>query len=378
VNESKNIVILGSTGSIGTAALEVIAALGSEYKISGLAANTNWQFGPDMVAIADPQHHQELTDALADTDVQMLAGSDGICQMAASRCCNFVICAILGAESIRPTIAAVQSGKTLGLASKEALVVAGSLIMPLARGKSVPILPIDSEHNAIFQAMQAGQRHHVQRVILTASGGPFRDWPADRMYHATLEQALEHPTWTMGRKITIDSATMMNKALEIIEACWLFDLAAEQVEVLIHSESIIHSLVQFVDGSVVAQMSYPDMRMPIQHALTYPQRLQSLTQPLDLADVGRMTFSRPAGQHAEALRLGHQVAQLGGTAGAVLNAANEAAVDAFVDGAIPFGRIVELTDEILQEHHVIQEPTLEQLLQADQWARNEVNVCLNC
>jgi len=384
-SDRKNIVILGSTGSIGAAALQVIEALGPQYNVSGLAANANWQllaqqalqFKPTAVAIADQSAAQPLRDQLAHCGIEILAGPDAVCQLATRPDSDFVICAIVGAASIAAVIEAVKMKKSIALASKEALVVAGSIIIPLARRHHVPILPVDSEHSAIFQAMRAGSRREVRRILLTASGGPLRDWPLERVENATVEQALDHPTWSMGRKITIDSATMMNKALEIIEACWLFDLSPDQVEVLMHPEAIIHSMVEFADGSVIAQMSYPDMRIPIQYALTYPQRKQSLTRQLDLAEVAELTFSRPDRRRFPALDLAYQVARTGGTAPAVLNAANEAAVQAFLHEQIPFGKIVPLTAEALEKHEPIEKPSLPQILQADQWARDEVNTCLS-
>ena len=386
VSEQKKIVILGSTGSIGKSALEVIEALGPSCKVCALAANSNWQllaaqarqFKPSAVAIADPACLPNLQDALKGSGIDLAGGPEAVARLAGHRQCNLGICAIVGAASITAVIQAIQAGKTLALASKEALVVAGGIIMPLARDRGVTIFPVDSEHSAIFQAMHAGTHRQIKRVTLTASGGPFRDWPAEKACNATLDQALNHPTWNMGRKITIDSATMINKALEIVEASWLFDLQGQQIDVLIHPESIIHSMVEFADGSVLAQLSHPDMRMPIQYALTYPDRLVSLARPLDLAEVGKMTFARPAGVLDQAVQLGYKVVRAGGTSGAVLNAANEAAVEAFIAGNISFGSIVQLVTESLNNHQLIENPSLEQLLQADSWARNEVQQCLNC
>jgi 1-deoxy-D-xylulose-5-phosphate reductoisomerase len=269
-------------------------------------------------------------------------------------------------------LAAVRAGKTLALANKESLVVAGSLVVPEARRRGVRILPVDSEHSAIFQAMHCGRLNEVSRVILTASGGPFRNTPRERMENATLEDALKHPTWRMGSKVTIDSATMFNKALEIIEACWLFDLPPEKVEVVIHPESVVHSMVEFLDGSVIAQLSPPDMRTPIQYALTYPERAQGLAERLDLSRPLALHFEPPDPDRFPALRLAFDVAKRGGTAGAVLNAANEAAVAAFSAGAVPFGEISRLVDLTIKQHRVVGSPSLDDLMEADRWARGAV------
>jgi len=254
--------------------------------------------------------------------------------------------------------------------------MAGSLLMPLAVKHGATILPIDSEHSAILQAMHAGSRSEVRKVIITCSGGPFRQKSREELALVSVEEALNHPTWDMGPKITIDSATQMNKALEIVEARWLFDLSADQIEVVIHPESIVHSLVEFCDGSVIAQLSPPDMRLPIQYALTYPDRLESPAQRLDLHHLGQLTFEEPDFELCPALQLGFDVAKKGGTAGSVLNAANEAAVQAFRDGRIAFKQIAELTDSCLQKHRWIKTPNLEEIMQADQWARNEIEHCL--
>jgi 1-deoxy-D-xylulose-5-phosphate reductoisomerase len=290
--------------------------------------------------------------------------------------CDFVLAGIAGAAGLPATVAAVAKGLRVGLANKEALVVAGSLIMPLARQRGATLLPVDSEHSAIFQALQAGKSREVHRVYLTASGGPFRTWPAERMARATVAEALNHPTWDMGPKITIDSATMMNKALEIIEARWLFDLSSDQIEVLIHPESIVHSMVEFCDGSVIAQLGCPDMRTPIQYALTFPDRRAGCSRRLHVSTIGTMRFEPPDFARFGALRLGYEAAGKRGTAGAVLNAANEAAVELFRAGKIRFGQITELVGSALRAHEVLAEPNLQQLLAADAWARQYVRgVC---
>jgi len=284
-----------------------------------------------------------------------------------------VLVAIVGRAGLEGTWAALQAGKTVALANKESLVIAGPLITRLAAEHQARILPVDSEHSAVFQALQAGKRQEVRRVVLTASGGPFRTYPLDRLHQVTVQEALAHPTWNMGPKITIDSATLMNKALEIIEARWLFDLAPHQIGVLIHPQSIIHSMVEYIDGSVIAQMSPPDMRLPIQYALYWPDRQPSVARQLDWSQAYCLEFYPPDPDRHGALELGLEVARLGGTAGAVLNGANEAAVAAFLDGKIPFTQIVPACRAVLERHPFDPNPSLETLLRLDRWAREEVN-----
>ncbi|MHC4950645.1 MAG: 1-deoxy-D-xylulose-5-phosphate reductoisomerase, partial [Planctomycetota bacterium] len=269
-------------------------------------------------------------------------------------------------------LAAAKAGKTVAIANKEPLVIAGELLTAAARQSGAKLLPIDSEHSAVFQAMQAGNPQEVRKVILTASGGPFRNATLEEMNNATVEQALNHPTWDMGPKITIDSATMMNKALEIIEAVWLFDLPVDKIDVLIHPESVVHSMVEFIDGSVIAQLGTPDMKVPIQYALTYPQRREGISEGLQLHKLGQLNFQTPDLNHFRALALGFEVAKTSGSAPVVFNAANEAAVEAFLDGQIRFGQIVELIDHCLQVHSNQEHLTLEELLEIDAWARQQV------
>lgn len=374
---------MGSTGSIGTSTMDVVQALGPGYGVDGLAANRSWReiarqselVHPRVIAMADSRP-AELLRPLLNGSMELLVGPDGLVEIARSRETDFVVAAIVGAAGLPSTIAAVEAGKQVGLANKEALVVAGSIIVPAAKRTGATLLPIDSEHSAVFQAMASGRRSEVRKVYLTASGGPFRTWSAEQMAGATLQDALRHPTWNMGPKITIDSATMVNKALEIIEARWLFDLDVSAIEVLVHPESIIHSMVEFQDGSIIAQLGTPDMRTPIQYALTYPERRAGCAGSLDFTTVRRLNFEPPDLQRFPALRLGYEVARAGGTAGAVFNAANEAAVEAFREGRIPFGRIVELISRALDRHEVSQDPDLETLLAADAWARREVAECL--
>ncbi len=382
---TKRITIMGSTGSIGTSTLDVVRSLGPAYRVVGLCARRRWRelaaqasvLRPSAVAIADAAQAEAIRPLL-NGSTELLTGPAGLIELASREGTDFVVAAIVGAAGLPSTIAAVQAGKQVGLANKEALVVAGSLLVPLALETGAKLLPIDSEHSAIFQAMAAGRRREVRRIYLTASGGPFRTWSAPQMAEATLADALRHPTWDMGPKITIDSATMMNKALEIIEARWLFDLDVNSIEVLIHPESIIHSMVEFCDGSVIAQLGAPDMRTPIQYALTHPHRCEGCASGLDFSTIRRLNFEPPDMDRFPALRLGYQVARAGGTAGAVFNAANEAAVEAFRTGRIPFGRIVGLIERVLDRHTVEPSPDLETLLATDAWARQEVAECLNC
>lgn len=377
----RRISILGSTGSIGRAALEVIQALGPGYAVAGLAARARWQplaeqvrqFRPGMVGLTDPAAADALRACLNGA-VEVIAGQEALPAVAALPDVDCVVHGVVGAAGLRATLAAVAAGKTVALANKESLVIAGSVVMPLAQRSGATIIPVDSEHSAVFQALRAGRREEIRRVFLTASGGALRDWPIERLAQATPEHALKHPTWNMGRKITIDSATMMNKALEIVEAHWLFGLRADQIEVLVHPQSIVHAVVEFADGSLIAQMGAPDMRTPIQYALTWPERAPAPAPALDLA-ASPLTFQRPSPSRYPALALGYEVIERGGTSGAVLNAANEAAVQAFCDGRIRFPEIVELVRDVLHRHDVRTEPTLEDLLAADAWARQEVARC---
>jgi 1-deoxy-D-xylulose-5-phosphate reductoisomerase len=380
---TKRVIILGSTGSIGRSALDVAAALRGEIEIVGLAARRGWRrlaeqaarFGARTVAIADEQHTADLRHACP-AGTRVLAGPDGLVELVQATDADFVVSAIVGAAGLPATLAAVERGLDVGLANKESLVVAGSILMPLAKERGSRLIPVDSEHSAVFQALHSGRREEVRRIYLTASGGPFRAWPRQRIEQATLAEALNHPTWSMGPKITIDSATMMNKALEIIEAHHLFNIPAAQLDVLIHPESIIHSMVEFCDGSVIAQLGVPDMKTPIQYALTYPRRVPGLAAPLAWNSVQRLNFEPPDHERFPALQLGHEAAQRGGTCGAALNAANEAAVEQFRAGAIPFGRIADLVEQALHRHHYLKTPTLAQLMEADAWAREEVSACI--
>jgi len=309
----------------------------------------------------------------AEIGIAVHTGPQGLVELATRPDVDVLLAAVVGAAGLPAVLAGVRAGKTLALANKEALVVAGSLVMAEARRHGVAVLPVDSEHSAIFQAMQCGSPKQVSRVILTASGGPFRCATKEQIETATLADALNHPTWRMGNKVTIDSATMFNKGLEIIEACWLFDLPPEKVEVVVHPESIVHSMVEFVDGSVLAQLSPPDMRTPIQYALTYPERANGLAKRLDLKQAFTFRFEPPDFERFPALKLAYDVAKRGGTSGAVLNAANEIAVEAFTSGKIAFGQIPRLVGSALELHFAdgfVGEPSLDDLLSADRWARH--------
>ncbi len=379
------VIILGSTGSIGRAGLEVLGGLGPEARVVGLAAQSSWRvlaeqaryWRPEAVAISDAEHAGDLREALS-AETSLTSGETAMVELVDSVPCDCVLAAVVGAAGLQAVLRAVELGRRVAIANKEALVMAGSVLMPLARKTGAQIIPVDSEHSGVFQAMHSGAEGEIRTVYLTASGGPFRTWNTEQMANATLEQALNHPTWDMGPKITIDSATMMNKALEIIEARWLFDLDPDRIKVLVHPESIVHALVEFADGSVVAQMGTPDMRTPIQYALTYPKRMNCCSPRLDLGKLGQLNFEPPDELRFPALRLAHQVAREGGVAGAVLNAANESAVKLFREGEIRFTEIVELTAQVLGRHETNNRPTLNDLLDVDQWARNEVTKCSTC
>jgi len=380
----RRVAILGSTGSIGQSALSVIEGLPHELAVAGLSAFRRWEslieqiqrHRPAAVAVCDSAGAQKLTTHLRNIGdpTRVLGGAEGLVELVRMPETNYVLAAIVGAAGLPAVQAAVERGLPIGIANKEALVVAGGLLVPLAKRTGANLLPVDSEHSAVFQAMQCGRSDEVERVYLTASGGPFRTWSAEEIEHATLQDALNHPTWSMGPKITIDSATMMNKALEIIEARWLFDIDPERIEVIVHPESIVHSMVEFRDGSVIAQLGTPDMRTPIQYALTWPRRLPGRATRLNFRDLGRMHFEAPDPERFPALRLGHEVARRGGTCGAALNAANEAAVEAFREGRIRFRDILPLVEDVLDRHAFVAEPDLDQLLTVDAWARGQIAV----
>jgi len=381
----KNVVILGSTGSIGKSTLDVIRNLEHKYNVVALSANSQWEllseqvreFKPESVSLANEQYIDSLRNSLPDNSVQILTGANSVREMVSKENVDIVLSAIVGGAGLPAAIEAIKSRKTLALANKEALVMAGGLIMPLAKENGVSIIPVDSEHSAVLQALRAGRRDEVKKIIITASGGPFRNHPIEKLSEVTKEEALNHPTWSMGNKITIDSATMMNKALEVIEAKWLFDLDASQIEVVIHPESIIHSLVEFCDGSVIAQMGLPDMKVPIQFALTYPDRENGNVESLDLAKLGTLNFQKPDMDKFPALRLGYEVVEKGGTMGATFNAANEVAVQEFLDNKIKFTDIAKTVEHVMNKHDFKNDPTLQDIIDADEYARKETKICLS-
>jgi 1-deoxy-D-xylulose-5-phosphate reductoisomerase len=377
----QNVVILGSTGSIGQSALSVIDHDGGDRLcVYGLAAHSSVdalvaqarKHRPRFAVLTCAEASARVNGQLAGSGVELLAGLDGIVRMVTDESTDKVLSAIVGAAGLEGTWAALEAGKAVALANKETLVVAGPLIMDLARRKGVDLLPVDSEHSAIFQALRAGKPKEVRRVILTSSGGPFRGKSARELADVTPDQALNHPTWRMGPKISIDSATLMNKALEVIEARWLFDLQPEQVEVVVHPESMIHSMVEFIDGSVVAQLSPPDMRLPIQLALTYPDRVPGPCPLLDTSRPFSLHFEPPDRETFPCLDLGFEVMRRGGTAGAALNGANEAAVERFLGGEIGFLDIPRACRSALDSHHYDPRPSLGDLWRVDAMARQEV------
>lgn len=377
--EPKNVAIFGATGSIGQSTLDVIDQSGGAFRVWALSAHRSFaqlitcaqRHLPRFVIASDAEAAGRFDWSQLPSQTTLLTGPDALRETAAQAEVDIVVSAIVGRAGLESTLAALESGKRVALANKETLVVAGHLARRLAAEHGGEIIPVDSEHSAIFQAIEAGRREEVARVILTASGGPFRSLPADQLQQVTVEQALDHPTWKMGPKITIDSATMMNKALEIIEARWLFDLGADQIDVVVHPQSVVHSMVEFVDGSVLAQLSPPDMRLPIQLALTHPRRVPCPAPGLDLTKAFSLDFEPPDFDRFPALELGKEVAHRGGTCGAVLNAANEVAVARFLEGKIPFVDIYRACRDVINHHHYDATPTLSRLLELDAWAREE-------
>lgn len=382
-NRVTNVAVLGSTGSIGRSTLEVIAASGGRLRVAGLSAHANTDLllrqaqavRPRTVVATNPAAAARQDWSSLPAGIELCTGPEAIVQLAADTEVDIVVSAIVGSAGLRGTWAALEAGKTVALANKESLVVGGPLMMELARRNNAKILPVDSEHSALFQALQAGRREEVRRVILTASGGPFRTFTAQQLAQVTVADALNHPTWAMGPKITVDSATLMNKALEIIEARWLFGLSADQIAVVIHPQSIVHSMVEYRDGSVIAQLSPPDMKLPIQYALTWPERCEGVAAKLDWSRAMELQFEPPDFERFGALKLGLEAAAAGGTAGAVLNGANEAAVAALLDGRLGFREIVPVCRSVLRNHNYQSDPSLEQALEADRWARQEVLRC---
>ena len=374
----KRIAILGSTGSIGRSALEVIEQFPDQFQVVALAAGKNvdllteqiQRFRPKVAAVLDQDLANDLVDRLpADIEVEVRAGSPGYQNIANCPDADMVLSSMVGAAGLLPTLSAIRAGKDVALANKETLVMAGALVMEEVKRYQTRLLPVDSEHNAIFQALEGHRRGDLKRILLTASGGPFLNMPKEQLESVTPVQALAHPNWEMGAKITIDSATMMNKGLEVIEAKWLFDVAVENIDVHIHPQSIVHSMVEYLDGSVIAQMGMPDMRVPIAYALAYPERLKLDFPTLDFFSVQTLTFQEPDLSRFPCLDLAFNACKTGGTMPAVLNAANEVAVQAFLDKRIPFLGIARLVDRVMQEHELAPAKELQAILAADTWAR---------
>lgn len=380
----KAITLLGSTGSIGTQTLDIVAQYPDQFRLVGLAAGNNVallaqqvrQFRPEIVAISNPEKLPDLQAALADLDPQpiLLAGEAGILEVARYGDAEVVVTGIVGCAGLLPTIAAIEAGKDIALANKETLIAGGSIVNPLVEKHGVKLLPADSEHSAIFQCLQGVPAGGLRRIILTASGGAFRDWPVEKLSEVKVADALKHPNWSMGRKITVDSATLMNKGLEVIEAHFLFGLDYDDIEIVIHPQSIIHSLIELQDTSVLAQLGWPDMRLPLLYALSWPERIYTDWERLDLVKAGNLTFREPDHHKYPCMQLAYAAGRAGGSMPAVLNAANEQAVALFLDEKIEFLDIPRLIERTCDRHVVDnrQNPSLDDILAADNWARQEV------
>jgi 1-deoxy-D-xylulose-5-phosphate reductoisomerase len=374
----KNVVLLGSTGSIGTSTIKVADDLPDQIRLVGLAAGNNVDLlleqarkhRPEAISLTDPAKAQALGDSLG-FNARVYCGSEGLLRLATLPSADIVLIAIVGTAGLQPALAAIRAGKDIAVASKEILVMAGEIVMREAERNGVRVLAVDSEHSAIFQCLDGKPAASVRRLWLTASGGPFRNTPKTEFAAITVERALKHPSWVMGRKITIDSATLFNKGLEMIEARWLFGIEMDRVKVVVHPQSVVHSMVEFVDGSIIAQLSTPDMCLPIQYALTYPNRARSERVQTNFAKLGSLTFEEPDMDRFPALNLARRAGEVGGTLPAVLNAANEVAVDAFCGGRISFPQITETVGRAMDAHKVSEHPTLTEILQADAWARQE-------
>ena len=376
----KNISILGSTGSIGVSTLDVIVKNPSRFRVLALSAGKNLKllkdqidlFKPKAVSVLDEYYADQLVDMLGDSPgTKILWGDDGYREVASFKEADMVVSAIVGAAGLLPTVEAINAGKDVALANKETMVMAGSLVVEKAKTMGVNILPVDSEHGAIFQCLQGHNREDVRKIILTASGGPFFHLSAEKLKDVTLGDALKHPNWEMGQKITIDSASMMNKGLEVIEAKWFFDVDVDKVDVLIHPQSIVHSMVEYNDGSVIAQLGVPDMKAPIAYALSYPERLSDVISTLDLCEVGRLEFFPPDFDKFKNLKLAYLAMRKGGTMPAVLNAANEVAVEAFVEGAICFIDMPDVVEETINSHKPVEPLSISDVLEADRWGRHK-------
>ena len=375
---ARRVILLGSTGSIGTSALKVARDIPERMQIVGLAANSSAdalvqqarETGVKHVALTDAAAAAKAKAQLPD-GVALHTGTQGLIDLVNECEADMVLVAIVGTAGLAPALAAIERGMHLAVASKEILVMAGEAVTEAAKRKNVNLLPVDSEHNAIFQCLEGHRHSEVRRILLTASGGPFRQLPADQLPAVTVAQALKHPTWTMGRKITIDSATLFNKGLEMIEAKWLFDVPMDKIEVVVHPQSIVHSMVEFADNSVIAQLSHSDMCFPIQYAVTWPDRVPNNLKPLDFAKLAALHFEAPRVEDFPAINLARHAGTIGGTLPAVLNAANEVAVEAFLNGQLTFPGIWQTVERVMTAHQVIAHPTLEALIEADHWARRE-------
>lgn len=381
----KNLAILGSTGSIGVSTLDIVAAHPDRFRVVSLSAGNNLErleeqirrFRPQIVSVVQPGAARDLRQRLGSDAPEVVSGVEGLIACATHGPVEMVVSAIVGAAGLVPTMAAIQAGKDIALANKETLVTAGPLVMEAVARHGVKLYPVDSEHSAIFQSLEGHRRSDVRRLILTASGGPFRNRPLSELGRVTPDDALAHPNWSMGRKISIDSATMMNKGLEVIEACWLFDLPPEKVAVHIHPQSIVHSMVEYIDGAVIAQLGIPDMKTPIAYALSYPGRLPLDLPPLDLCALKTLTFEDPDQEKFPCLALAYQAAQTGGTAPAVLNAANEVAVEAFLSGRIGFLDIATVIRRVLDRHSPLELEHINTALRADRWGREEARLVIS-
>lgn len=376
----KKIGILGSTGSIGTQTLEIVRAYSEDLQVTVLAAGTNVklmeaqmrEFKPEVVVMYDKEAAEDLRVKTVDLNIPVLSGMEGLLEVSVWENMSILVTALVGMIGIRPTIAAIKAGKDIALANKETLVTAGHIIMPLAKEYGVAILPVDSEHSAIFQSMQGEKREQVSKILLTASGGPFRGKKLEELKTMQVEDALKHPNWSMGRKITIDSATLVNKGLEVIEAKWLFDVTLDQIQVVVHPQSIIHSMVEYEDGGIMAQLGTPDMKLPIQYALFYPDRRPLDGKRVNFYELGQMTFEAPDMETFRGLKLAYEAAAIGGSMPTIFNAANEKAVALFLDKRISFLQIPELIEACMQRHEVIKNPTVEEILAAEQEAYNVI------
>lgn len=373
----KQIAILGSTGSIGVSTLEIVATHPDKFRVIALSGGKNLellaqqirQFRPKFAAVADTADLPRLRELVAGIELELLGGTDGLCAVAAAPGVQMVVAAIVGAAGLLPAAAAIRAGKDLALANKETLVTAGHLFMELVERHKVKLYPVDSEHSAVFQSMEGHRNQDITKIILTASGGPFRETPIEKLQTVTIQDALNHPNWSMGRKITIDSATMMNKGLEVIEARWLFDSPAEKISVNIHPQSIIHSMVEYIDGCVIAQLGTPDMKAPIAYALSYPGRVSTGVKPLDLTELSGLTFFKPDLERFPCLGLAYRALGEGESMPAVMNAANEIAVEAFLDGRISYLQIARLIEKTMDAHQAHRLGSIEEVLEADLWGR---------